>query len=176
VISTKIKRTKSVRIINANAVRGRLSENYFTRKFIARNIFDILSLTSTTGRTSRIFLGYVIPWINKASLALSMAHISQHHRAACYYRLIWGWQLYSAIEFFSVIDQSIETYHYWGRESVLESISAIEAPAVLCTHYIDDLLPDALLPLCSYWGYGQDFHYYITSSNLLFCGYEVIMV
>jgi hypothetical protein len=40
VISTKIKRTKSVRIINANAVRGCLSENYFTRKFIARNIFD----------------------------------------------------------------------------------------------------------------------------------------
>jgi hypothetical protein len=40
VISTKNKHTKSVRIINANAVRGRLSENYFTRNFIARNIFD----------------------------------------------------------------------------------------------------------------------------------------
>jgi hypothetical protein len=32
-ISTKTKRTKIVRIINTNAVWGRLSENYFTRKF-----------------------------------------------------------------------------------------------------------------------------------------------
>jgi hypothetical protein len=41
-ISTKIiKRTKIVCIINANAVRGRLSENYFTQKFIAWNIYDM---------------------------------------------------------------------------------------------------------------------------------------
>ena len=38
--SPKIKRTKIMRIINDNAVRGRLSENYLTRKFIARNICD----------------------------------------------------------------------------------------------------------------------------------------
>ena len=29
-----------MRIVSANAVRGRLSENYLTRKFIARIIFD----------------------------------------------------------------------------------------------------------------------------------------
>ena len=28
-------------IINANAVRGHLSKNYLTRKFITRNIFDM---------------------------------------------------------------------------------------------------------------------------------------
>jgi hypothetical protein len=29
----------------------------------------------------------------------------------------------------------------------------------LCTHYIDDLLPHAPLPLCSYWEYGQEFQH-----------------
>ena len=29
-----------MRVISANAVPGRLSENYLTRKFITRNIFD----------------------------------------------------------------------------------------------------------------------------------------
>ena len=38
--STKIKRTKIMHIINDNAVRGSLSENYLIRKFIARNICD----------------------------------------------------------------------------------------------------------------------------------------
>ena len=38
--SAKIKHTKIMHIINDNAVRGRLSENYLTRKFIARNICD----------------------------------------------------------------------------------------------------------------------------------------
>ena len=38
--SPKIKRTKIMHIINDNAVRGRLSKNYLTRKFIARNICD----------------------------------------------------------------------------------------------------------------------------------------
>ena len=33
--SAKIKCTKIMRIINDNAVRGRLSENYLSRKFIA---------------------------------------------------------------------------------------------------------------------------------------------
>ena len=36
----KIKRTKYMRNINDNAVQGRLSENYLTRKFIAWNILD----------------------------------------------------------------------------------------------------------------------------------------
>ena len=34
----KLNTRKYMRIINGNAVRGRLSENYLTRKFIARNI------------------------------------------------------------------------------------------------------------------------------------------
>ena len=38
--SVKIKRMKIICIINDNVVRGRLSENYLTRKFIARNICD----------------------------------------------------------------------------------------------------------------------------------------
>ena len=38
--SVKIKCTKIMHIINYNVVRGRLSENYLTRKFIARNICD----------------------------------------------------------------------------------------------------------------------------------------
>ena len=44
--SAKIKRTKIMHTINDNVVRGRLSENYLTRKFIAqifvtRNIHDL---------------------------------------------------------------------------------------------------------------------------------------
>ena len=44
--SAKIKRMKIMRTINDNVVRGRLSENYLTRKFIAqifvtRNIHDL---------------------------------------------------------------------------------------------------------------------------------------
>ena len=38
--SPKIKHTKIMRIINDNAVRGHLSKNYLTRKFITRNICD----------------------------------------------------------------------------------------------------------------------------------------
>ena len=38
--SAKIKHTKIMRIINNNAVRGRFSKIYLTRKFIARNICD----------------------------------------------------------------------------------------------------------------------------------------
>ena len=45
--SVKIKHTKIMQIINDNAVRGRLSENYLTRKFIARNICDAKYLRFT---------------------------------------------------------------------------------------------------------------------------------
>ena len=38
--SAKIKHTKIMHILNDNAVRGRLSENYLIRKFIAQNICD----------------------------------------------------------------------------------------------------------------------------------------
>ena len=39
--SAKIKRTKIMCIIKDIAVWGRLSENYLTRKFIARNIRNL---------------------------------------------------------------------------------------------------------------------------------------
>ena len=83
------------------------------------------SLTSTARRTSRVFLDYVIPWINKASLALYIAHIAQ---LATIDRSEVR-KLHSAVEFVLVIDRSIEICHFRGRESVSESISAIEAPA-----------------------------------------------
>ncbi len=53
--STKIKHTKTVRTINANAVRGRLSEIYLTRKFIARNIFDTKYSRFTVSKITMIF-------------------------------------------------------------------------------------------------------------------------
>jgi hypothetical protein len=42
---------------------------------------ELLSWTSTIGRTSRVFLAYVIPWINKASLAL---YRYRTYSAACH--------------------------------------------------------------------------------------------
>ena len=39
--NAKIKRTKLIRIVNANVVWGCLSENYLTQKFITRNIHDL---------------------------------------------------------------------------------------------------------------------------------------
>jgi hypothetical protein len=90
---------------------------------------ELLSLTSTAGRTSRVFLAYVIPWINKAGLELYIAR----HRAACHDRPIWSLEavLRSRVRPYG---WSIETYHYRDRESVSDSISAIEA--LLCTHHI----------------------------------------
>ena len=48
--SVKIKRTQIMCIINGNTIRGRLSENYLTRKFNARNIFDMKYLRFTVLR------------------------------------------------------------------------------------------------------------------------------
>jgi hypothetical protein len=45
---------------------------------------ELPSLTSTAGRTSRVFLAYVIPWINKASFALYIVC-----SVPCHDRLIW---------------------------------------------------------------------------------------
>ena len=52
--SVKIKRTNIMRIINANAVRSRLSENYLTRKLIARNIFDTKYYRFTVYKYTRV--------------------------------------------------------------------------------------------------------------------------
>ena len=91
----------------------------------------LLSLTSTAGRTSRILVADVIPWINKASLALYARTLSAMPRPTRWMAL-------------SSLSPVIGNYQYRGRESVSDSISAIEAPTSmwlgLCTHYIDDLL------------------------------------
>ena len=60
------------------------------------------------------------------------------------------------------------TYPCRGRESVSDSISAIEAPASMCYMYIDN--QHAPLELCSYWGCGQVFIYYkIEGGNSCSC-------
>jgi hypothetical protein len=75
------------------------------------------------------------------------------------------WKLYCAVEFVSVV----EILKFVNIE--VESLSQIPSlrlkrrHAALCTHYIDDLLPHVPLPLCSYWGYGQEFHYMPQLSN-----------
>ena len=65
----------------------------------------------------------------------------------------------------------IENCQCRGRESVSDSISAIEALTSmwirLCTHYIDDLLPYE--QLCSYWACGQVFH---NNNNIIVSGFD----
>ena len=119
---------------------------------------ELLSLTSTADRTSHVFLAYIMLWINKASLALYKACIAQCvtiDRSEVY-------RSYTALS-------SFETCHHRSQELVSDTISVIQAPPCryICTHYmyIDDLLPYAPLPLCSYnlyWGDGQEFHTTIT--------------
>lgn len=57
--SPKIKHAKIMRTINDSAVRGRLSENYLTRKFIVRNICNAKysRITVYTSLVPRPFLG-----------------------------------------------------------------------------------------------------------------------
>jgi hypothetical protein len=123
----------------------RISSEYFTSTVLP-------SLTSTAGRTSRVFLAYVIPWINKASLVLYIAR-----SVPCHDRLIWSSK--AAIEFVFVI----EAGHYRvirGRESVSDSISAIEASAWGTVYALHrrPFTTCTIIPLCSYWGHGQEFH------------------
>jgi hypothetical protein len=60
---------------------------------------ELLSLTSIT---LRVFLACVIPWINKASLVLYIAHIAQ--RAMTNWSEVW--KLYFVIEFVPVVEAS----------------------------------------------------------------------
>jgi hypothetical protein len=91
---------------------------------------ELLSLTSTAGRTSRVFLAYVIPWINKASIALYIAR----HRAACH-DLIWSSEAVLCCRVHPY-GWSIEICHYRDRKSISDYISAIEAPGCgTCTMY-----------------------------------------
>jgi hypothetical protein len=118
---------------------------------------ELLSLTSTADRTSHIFLAYVIPWINKASLELYVAR----HRVACHDQPIWSCTALSSsvpvVEASKLVTIEVES------QSQTPSLQLRRWHAALCTHYnivhtIDDHLPHAPLPLCSYSGHGQEFH------------------
>ena len=83
----------------------------------------LLSPTSTAGRTSRVLLADVIPWINKISLALySMHHATTNLKFGSYTMLSSS---STVIEASKLVPVEIET----------DSISAIEVPAidVACT-------------------------------------------
>ena len=95
------------------------------------------------------------------------------YRTVCHNRSVG-----CAIEFGSVIEESRFVTIEVESLSQTPSSSSLRLSLMytrLRTHYIDDLLPYASLQLCSYWGCGKLFHY-IPSSNLFFCGYEVIMM
>ena len=71
--SAKIKRTKIMHIINNKAIRGRLSENYLTRKFITQNICDTKYLQFTVSLCSiytvkRITQKFNIPYYVTVSM------------------------------------------------------------------------------------------------------------
>ena len=81
--SAKIKCMKIMRIINDNAVRGRLSENYLTRKFeifVTRNIRNLryckeLRVCLLMAESIKALRGkQITPYLlNKAFLAKSMS-------------------------------------------------------------------------------------------------------
>jgi hypothetical protein len=81
-------------------------------------------------------------------------------------------KLYCAVEF--AIVPMIEAL----KPVTIEVESRSQAPSLrlkrwhvaLCTHYIDDLLSHAPLPLCNYWGYGQVPSYTLSRKNNLRLG------
>ena len=79
-------------------------------------------------------------WINKANLVLWLYSTYAMCHAATNL-------MFRSCITLSRLSPVIESYHYLGRWSVSDSISAIEAPASnwmwlgLCTHYIDHILP-----------------------------------
>jgi hypothetical protein len=89
---------------------------------------ELLFLMSTAGRTSHLYLAYVIPW---RSCAIYSTHSSVPRSTDLKFRSCR-------------VRSYIGTCHYRGRESV--SLWLRHRYAALCTHYIDDLLPHA--PLC----------------------------
>ena len=110
----------------------------------------LLSLTSTAGRTSHVLVANVIPWINKASLALYIA------RMLC--AMPCRDQPNVALSSLSPV---IENYQYQGRELVSDSTSAIDALISmwlrLCTHYWRPFTTILLWTIMqrSYWACGQ---------------------
>ena len=121
----------------------------------------LLSLRSTVGWTSRVFLAYVMPWINKASLALYIARIT----------VTRGWP---------ARDCSSVTNLNFGRNTVLSSSSlwlkhrnlSLSRLRVDLRRHLHDfrgpasidvyafywrLFTTCTIILCSYWGDGQGF-------------------
>ena len=68
-----------MRIINANVVRGHLSENYLTRKFIARNIRDLRYMTCYVLQAGGSL--HLPPAVPNPPLLPSHSYISAHMHA-----------------------------------------------------------------------------------------------
>jgi hypothetical protein len=97
---------------------------------------ELLYLTSTAGRASRVFLAYVVLWINKDSLALYIARIAQcatTDRSEV-------WKLYCAVELVPVTEASKLVSIEVESQSQTPSLGLRRLHAALCTHHIDDLL------------------------------------
>ena len=73
----------------------------------------LLSLTSTADWISRVFLAYVILWINKASLVLYIVRIAQY--ATTDHEV---WKLYCAVKLVPVVEASKFVTIYWSRSRV----------------------------------------------------------
>jgi hypothetical protein len=133
---------------------------YFSAVIRYDRSWVLLSLTSTVGQTSRVLLADVIPWINMASLALYIARTmsrliwSSEAVLRCWVRLLW-----LKHRNLSLSRSKVGLRHHLS--------ACIDVARILCTHYIDDLLPYAPLELCSYWGCGQVFHLYMYTIKII---------
>ena len=92
----------------------------------------LLSLRSTVGWTSRVSLDYVMPWINKASLALYIARITVTRGWRAATAAAWPTWNSEGILCYRVrlCDWRIETCHYQGWESILDAISMISGASI----------------------------------------------
>ena len=95
----------------------RVSSEYITSR-------ALLSLRSTVGWTSRVFLAYVMPWINKASLALYIARMGLARA-----RPTWSSEGILCCRV-RLCDWSIETCRCQGWESILDAISMISGASI----------------------------------------------
>jgi hypothetical protein len=82
---------------------------------------ELPTLTSTAGRTSCVFLAYVIPWINEASLNA----IYSMHSTACMHATTDRSEvrkLYCTVEFVPVVEAS--------KRVIIEVKSRCQAPSL----------------------------------------------
>ena len=119
----------------------RVSSEYITS-------WALLSVRSTVGWTSRVFLAYVMPWINKASLALYIARIVTRgcpaRDCSSVTNLKFGrntvlsssslWLKHRNLSLSRLrVDLRRHLHDFWGEHRSM------------CTHSIDDFLPHAPL-------------------------------